>query len=59
MKPKPELVKQESQLNFDQGPELNPEQAAEYKKIQQILIRMNKLCITTGNFRKLDSLSLF
>ncbi|XP_065090606.1 inositol 1,4,5-trisphosphate receptor isoform X1 [Ochlerotatus camptorhynchus] len=47
-KVKPELVKQESQLNFDQGPELNPEQAAEYKKIQQILIRMNKLCITTG-----------
>ncbi|EAT33105.1 AAEL014637-PA [Aedes aegypti] len=30
------------------GPELNPEQAAEYKKIQQILIRMNKLCITTA-----------
>ncbi|XP_062709131.1 inositol 1,4,5-trisphosphate receptor isoform X4 [Aedes albopictus] len=48
VKPKPELVKQESQLNFDQGPELNPEQAAEYKKIQQILIRMNKLCITTA-----------
>ncbi|KAL1403241.1 hypothetical protein pipiens_005756 [Culex pipiens pipiens] len=45
---KPELVKQESQLNFDQGPELNPEQAQEYKKIQQILIRMNKLCITAG-----------
>ncbi|XP_053664267.1 inositol 1,4,5-trisphosphate receptor [Anopheles marshallii] len=36
----------ESQLNFDQGPELNPEQSLEYKKIQQILIRMNKLCIT-------------
>ncbi|XP_058178400.1 inositol 1,4,5-trisphosphate receptor [Anopheles ziemanni] len=36
----------ESQLNFDHGPELNPEQAQEYKKIQQILIRMNKLCIT-------------
>ncbi|XP_052861613.1 inositol 1,4,5-trisphosphate receptor isoform X2 [Anopheles cruzii] len=33
-------------LNFDQGPELNPEQALEYKKIQQILIRMNKLCVT-------------
>uniref|UniRef100_A0AAG5DBZ0 Inositol 1,4,5-trisphosphate receptor n=1 Tax=Anopheles atroparvus TaxID=41427 RepID=A0AAG5DBZ0_ANOAO len=46
-KGKPELVKQESQLNFDHGPELNPEQAQEYKKIQQILIRMNKLCITT------------
>ncbi|XP_055609347.1 inositol 1,4,5-trisphosphate receptor isoform X4 [Uranotaenia lowii] len=45
---KPELIKQESQLNFDQGPELNPEQAQEYKKIQQILIRMNKLCITQG-----------
>ncbi|XP_040159892.1 inositol 1,4,5-trisphosphate receptor isoform X3 [Anopheles arabiensis] len=45
-KGKPELVKQESQLNFDQGPELNPEQSQEYKKIQQILIRMNKLCIT-------------
>ncbi|XP_049298454.1 inositol 1,4,5-trisphosphate receptor isoform X1 [Anopheles funestus] len=45
-KGKPELVKQESQLNFDQGPELNPEQSLEYKKIQQILIRMNKLCIT-------------
>ncbi|EAL40093.3 AGAP006475-PA [Anopheles gambiae str. PEST] len=37
---------EESQLNFDQGPELNPEQSQEYKKIQQILIRMNKLCIT-------------
>ncbi|XP_055630280.1 inositol 1,4,5-trisphosphate receptor isoform X3 [Toxorhynchites rutilus septentrionalis] len=47
-KQKPALVKQESHLNFDQGPELNPEQAQEYKKIQQILIRMNKLCITTG-----------
>uniref|UniRef100_A0A182Q3P2 Inositol 1,4,5-trisphosphate receptor n=1 Tax=Anopheles farauti TaxID=69004 RepID=A0A182Q3P2_9DIPT len=45
-KGKPELLKQESQLNFDHGPELNPEQALEYKKIQQILIRMNKLCIT-------------
>uniref|UniRef100_A0A182MHW8 Inositol 1,4,5-trisphosphate receptor n=1 Tax=Anopheles culicifacies TaxID=139723 RepID=A0A182MHW8_9DIPT len=45
-KGKPELIKQESQLNFDQGPELNPEQSLEYKKIQQILIRMNKLCIT-------------
>ncbi|XP_058465064.1 inositol 1,4,5-trisphosphate receptor isoform X4 [Malaya genurostris] len=47
-KTKPQLVKNESQLNFDQGPELNPEQALEYKKIQQILIRMNKLCITAG-----------
>ncbi|XP_058826920.1 inositol 1,4,5-trisphosphate receptor isoform X3 [Topomyia yanbarensis] len=47
-KAKPQLVKNESQLNFDQGPELNPEQALEYKKIQQILIRMNKLCITAG-----------
>ncbi|XP_050098199.1 inositol 1,4,5-trisphosphate receptor isoform X3 [Anopheles aquasalis] len=45
-KGKPELVKQESQLNFDQGPELNAEQSLEYKKIQQILIRMNKLCVT-------------
>uniref|UniRef100_A0A2M3YYP2 Inositol 1,4,5-trisphosphate receptor n=1 Tax=Anopheles braziliensis TaxID=58242 RepID=A0A2M3YYP2_9DIPT len=45
-KAKPELVKQESQLNFDQGPELNAEQSLEYKKIQQILIRMNKLCVT-------------
>ncbi|XP_055528780.1 inositol 1,4,5-trisphosphate receptor isoform X3 [Wyeomyia smithii] len=47
-KAKPLLVKNESQLNFDQGPELNAEQSMEYKKIQQILIRMNKLCITSG-----------
>lgn len=39
------LEKKNSAINFDVGPPLHPEQADEYKKIQQILIRMNKLCI--------------
>lgn len=30
---------------MDIGPSLHPDQAEEYKKIQQILLRMNKLCI--------------
>ncbi|KAG5862348.1 hypothetical protein JTB14_024863 [Gonioctena quinquepunctata] len=38
------LEKQGSSINLDIGPPLHPEQADEYKKIQQILIRMNKLC---------------
>uniref|UniRef100_W4VS92 Inositol 1,4,5-trisphosphate receptor n=1 Tax=Corethrella appendiculata TaxID=1370023 RepID=W4VS92_9DIPT len=45
---KTDFVKQDSSLNFDAGPDLHPEQALEYKKIQQILIRMNKLCTTVG-----------
>uniref|UniRef100_A0A1B6EDM6 Inositol 1,4,5-trisphosphate receptor n=1 Tax=Clastoptera arizonana TaxID=38151 RepID=A0A1B6EDM6_9HEMI len=40
--------KQRSVLDLDVGPPLNSDQAEEYKKIQQILIRMNKLCITLG-----------
>lgn len=35
-------------VNFDNGPPLQTEQSEEYKKIQQILIRMNKLCIQGG-----------
>lgn len=45
--PKPQisvLEKKGSAINLDVGPPLHPEQADEYKKIQQILIRMNKLC---------------
>lgn len=37
--------KQGSAIDLDIGPPLHPDQAEEYKKIQQILIRMNKLCI--------------
>ncbi|XP_067209900.1 inositol 1,4,5-trisphosphate receptor isoform X4 [Linepithema humile] len=37
--------KQGSAIDLDIGPPLHPEQAEEYKKIQQILMRMNKLCI--------------
>ncbi|XP_046746795.1 inositol 1,4,5-trisphosphate receptor isoform X1 [Diprion similis] len=37
--------KKGSAIDLDVGPPLHPEQAEEYKKIQQILIRMNKLCI--------------
>lgn len=33
-------------FEFDTGPPLNQEQCIEYSKIQQILIRMNKLCVT-------------
>ncbi|XP_072755425.1 inositol 1,4,5-trisphosphate receptor-like isoform X4 [Anoplolepis gracilipes] len=39
--------KQGSAIDLDIGPPLHPDQAEEYKKIQQILIRMNKLCIQT------------
>ncbi|KAL0130577.1 hypothetical protein PUN28_002308 [Cardiocondyla obscurior] len=39
------LDKQGSAIDLDIGPPLHPEQAEEYKKIQQILVRMNKLCI--------------
>ncbi|XP_060537009.1 inositol 1,4,5-trisphosphate receptor isoform X3 [Cylas formicarius] len=38
------LEKKGSAINLDVGPPLHPEQAEEYRKIQQILIRMNKLC---------------
>ncbi|XP_057662052.1 inositol 1,4,5-trisphosphate receptor isoform X3 [Diorhabda carinulata] len=38
------LEKKGSAINLDVGPPLHPDQAEEYKKIQQILIRMNKLC---------------
>ncbi|XP_012533711.1 inositol 1,4,5-trisphosphate receptor isoform X2 [Monomorium pharaonis] len=39
------LDKQGSAIDLDIGPPLHPDQAEEYKKIQQILVRMNKLCI--------------
>ncbi|XP_050314541.1 inositol 1,4,5-trisphosphate receptor isoform X2 [Anthonomus grandis grandis] len=38
------LEKKGSAINLDVGPPLHPDQADEYKKIQQILIRMNRLC---------------
>ncbi|XP_071054904.1 inositol 1,4,5-trisphosphate receptor isoform X3 [Onthophagus taurus] len=38
------IEKKGSAINLDVGPPLHPDQADEYKKIQQILIRMNKLC---------------
>ncbi|XP_024947650.1 inositol 1,4,5-trisphosphate receptor isoform X5 [Cephus cinctus] len=37
--------KKGSAIDLDVGPPLLADQAEEYKKIQQILIRMNKLCI--------------
>lgn len=40
--------KKGSAINLDVGPLLHPEQADEYKKIQQILIRMNQLCTQGG-----------
>lgn len=39
---------QEEAAFDDEGPPLIPEQAQEYRKIQNILQRMNKLCIQTG-----------
>ena len=41
------LEKQGSAIDLDVGPPLHADQAEEYKKIQQILMRMNKLCIQT------------
>lgn len=52
----PELVKKESQMNFEAGPPINKEQADEYKIIQHILIRMNKLCITTGKLLGIEQM---
>lgn len=42
------LLKKESMYGLD-GPTLNAEQSLEYTKIKEILIRMNRLCITPGN----------
>ncbi|XP_065219577.1 inositol 1,4,5-trisphosphate receptor [Planococcus citri] len=39
------IGKQDSAIDLDIGPPIHNDQAEEYKKIQQILIRMNKLCI--------------
>ncbi|KAI4502615.1 hypothetical protein M0802_002527 [Mischocyttarus mexicanus] len=39
--------KKGSAIDLDIGPPLSLDQTEEYKKIQQILIRMNKLCIQT------------
>ncbi|XP_044006892.1 inositol 1,4,5-trisphosphate receptor isoform X3 [Aphidius gifuensis] len=47
-KPAPQLAptdKKSSAIDLDVGPPLHSDQAEEYRKIQQILIRMNKLCI--------------
>ncbi|KAK4321538.1 hypothetical protein Pmani_007659 [Petrolisthes manimaculis] len=44
--------KQESAIDLGLGPPLEPEQADNYKRIQQILVRMNKLCVmqtSSGN----------
>ncbi|CAB0033415.1 unnamed protein product [Trichogramma brassicae] len=49
-KTKPHLStmdKKGSAIDLDVGPPLHADQAEEYRKIQQILIRMNKLCIQT------------
>ncbi|KRT78522.1 ion channel, partial [Oryctes borbonicus] len=43
------IEKKGSAINLDVGPPIHQEQADEYKKIQQILIRMNKLCAQGGN----------
>lgn len=39
---------QSARIDDGEGPPLFPEQAQEYTKIQDILIRMNKLCIQPG-----------
>ncbi|XKL65729.1 hypothetical protein PGB90_009149 [Kerria lacca] len=39
------IGKQGSAIDLDIGPPIHVEQAEEYKKIQLILIRMNKLCV--------------
>ncbi|XP_046681904.1 inositol 1,4,5-trisphosphate receptor isoform X6 [Homalodisca vitripennis] len=44
--------KQNSAVDLDVGPPLHSDQAEEYKKIQQILIRMNKLCVVGSKPRK-------
>lgn len=41
------LLKKESVYGIE-GPSLNAEQNAEYTKIKEILIRMNKLCVSGG-----------
>ncbi|XP_050733369.1 inositol 1,4,5-trisphosphate receptor type 1-like isoform X4 [Eriocheir sinensis] len=41
--------KQESAIDLGLGPPLEPEQADNYKRIQQILLRMNKLCVTQSS----------
>ncbi|XP_043461353.1 inositol 1,4,5-trisphosphate receptor isoform X1 [Leptopilina heterotoma] len=41
------LEKKGSAIDLDIGPPLHADQAEEYKKIQRILMRMNKLCIQT------------
>uniref|UniRef100_A0ABD2XM03 Inositol 1,4,5-trisphosphate receptor n=1 Tax=Trichogramma kaykai TaxID=54128 RepID=A0ABD2XM03_9HYME len=49
-KTKPHLStmdKKGSAIDLDVGPPLHADQAEEYRKIQQILMRMNKLCIQT------------
>ncbi|KAK7083804.1 Inositol 1,4,5-trisphosphate receptor type 1, partial [Halocaridina rubra] len=51
-KPAPMLTlqdKQGSAIDLGLGPPLEPEQAENYKRIQQILVRMNKLCVTQSN----------
>ncbi|XP_050529247.1 inositol 1,4,5-trisphosphate receptor [Daktulosphaira vitifoliae] len=40
------IGKQGSAIDLDIGPPIHPDQAEEYKKIQLILIRMNKFCVT-------------
>lgn len=45
------LLKKESTYGLE-GPELNKEQSLEYTKIKEILIRMNRLCITPGNLKQ-------
>ncbi|KAK7590916.1 hypothetical protein V9T40_002529 [Parthenolecanium corni] len=42
------IGKQDSAIDLDIGPPIQKEQSEEYKKIQQILIRMNKLCVITA-----------
>ncbi|XP_066945100.1 inositol 1,4,5-trisphosphate receptor isoform X23 [Macrobrachium rosenbergii] len=48
-KPAPMLTAQDKQgsaIDLGLGPPLEPDQAENYKRIQQILVRMNKLCVT-------------
>ncbi|XP_071518112.1 inositol 1,4,5-trisphosphate receptor [Panulirus ornatus] len=55
--PAPKLTaqdKQESAIDLGLGPPLEPEQADNYKRIQQILVRMNKLCVTQSSHGNLS-----
>lgn len=52
------LLKKESVYGME-GPSLNAEQNAEYTKIKEILIRMNKLCVSGGEDLEYNSIYIY